>query len=213
MSMCPQYSASSRVLIFPRIARWRSTSRYIGVSRKSRVPLVRGRFLPFVMPTGMGWDCVNVWRERVMNCSCWRRRPAVRPSTRSLREPGSMRSRLVQYELDGRSLLARGHVALHSMVQEDIDHLPHGCAGKFCCLPESDLPVAVEADRILRRSERNELTRSGRLVQVLSPCDRFHGLEQGLGDPEAADGAHGPFLSMAALASAYCSSLMYSANF
>src|SRR5439155_6608057 len=48
--MCPQYSASSRVLIFSRIARWRSTSRYIGVSRKSRVPLVRGRFLPFVMP-------------------------------------------------------------------------------------------------------------------------------------------------------------------
>src|SRR5438128_1436363 len=123
----------------------------------------------------MGWDCVNVWRERVMNCSCWRRRPAVRPSTRSLREPGSMRSRLVQYELDGRSLLARGHVALHSMVQEDIDHLPHGCAVTVCCLPESDVPVAVEADRILRRSERNELTRSGRLVQVLSPCDRFHG--------------------------------------
>ena len=50
MSMCPQYSASSRVLIFSRIARWRSTSRYIGVSRKSRVPLVRGRFLSFVMP-------------------------------------------------------------------------------------------------------------------------------------------------------------------
>src|SRR5256712_4235585 len=50
MSMWPQYSASSRVLIFSRMGRWRSTSRYMGVSRKSPVSLFRRGFLFLGMP-------------------------------------------------------------------------------------------------------------------------------------------------------------------
>src|SRR3989442_281600 len=54
MSMWPQYSASSRVLIFSRMGRWRSTSRYMGVSRKSPVSLFRRGFLFLGMPDRNG---------------------------------------------------------------------------------------------------------------------------------------------------------------
>src|SRR6058998_372249 len=60
MSMWPQYSASSRVLIFSKMARCRSTSRYIGVVRKSSVSFLWSCFLPLGMCGRMKRCRVNV---------------------------------------------------------------------------------------------------------------------------------------------------------
>src|SRR2546425_8520968 len=86
MSMCPQSSASSRLLIFFRIALWRSTSRYIGTARRSSLSLIPDAFLRLAMSTT---DCTRM-RKRLPGALVWLRAVRALSNERPLRAPTSV---------------------------------------------------------------------------------------------------------------------------
>src|SRR3990172_10529186 len=65
-------------------------------------------------------------------------------------------SNLAQHELDGLSLLTRCDVALHSMVQEDVDHSPDGSVSELCGISQRELALAIEANRTFKRANGNQ---------------------------------------------------------
>src|SRR3990172_13281174 len=64
-------------------------------------------------------------------------------------------SDLAKHELDGLSLLTRCDVALHSIVQEDVDHSPDGSVSEFRGISQSVLALALKANRIFRCANCN----------------------------------------------------------
>src|SRR5256885_7801947 len=81
----------------------------------------------------------------------------------------------LQRVLQGFAGLADCDVALHPMIEEDVDHFSRRYRRKFRGLVECDLSLPIETNRVFRGPQRQELADRGRLVEP-SPLARYRPL-------------------------------------
>ena len=96
----------------------------------------------------------------------------------------------LQRVLQGFAGLADCDVALHPMIEEDVDHFSRRYRRKFRGLVECDLSLPIETNRVFRGPQRQELADRGRLVEPFALSEVTHALEQVVREAQTFDRVH-----------------------